>query len=373
MSTRTKQILAAVAIAIVLGVLAFGGARSNDGPPLDPTSTGDLGTRGLVLLLRDLGQRVDVTSDMPGPDTGVALLLSDTLNLPRTDELSRWIDAGGTLVVADPQSSFNLTQPVGSTQNEDPLAKHRILSRECNLPTLNGVSKVDPSGGLVFDEPPGGVGCFPFRHGFFVTAASQGDGNVVSIGGPAVFVNSLIGKRDNSLLAASLLAARPGGHITFFDPRHLDPGVTAPGGRRGLRQLVPGRVKRALVQLVIAFGLFVLLRGRRLGRPVLEPQPVQLAGSEIVVAVGNLLQQAKQRDAAGDLLRAELRRTLTDRLGLSPDAPDEVVADQAASRAHVDRAAVLAGLRATPLTGEPALVALAQSIESVRQEVDHAR
>jgi hypothetical protein len=309
---------------------------------------------------------------MPGPDTRVALLLSDTLNLPRTDELSRWIDAGGTLVVADPESSFNLTQPVGSTQN-DPLAKRRILSRACPLPALRDVARIDPSGGLVFDQPPGGVGCFPFGHGFFVTAASQGEGNVVSIGGPAVFVNSLIGKHDNSVLAASLLAAQPGGHITFFDPRHLDPGVSAPGGRKSLRQLVPGRFKRAFVQLAVAFGLFVLLRGRRLGRPVLEPQAVQLAGSEIVVAVGNLLQQAKQRDAAGNLLRAELRRTLTDRLGLSPDAPDEVVADQAASRAHVDRDAVLAGLRPTPLAGEPALVALAQSIESVRQEVDHAR
>jgi hypothetical protein len=73
------------------------------------------------------------------------------------------------------------------------------------------------------------------------------------------------------------------------------------------------------------------------------------------------------------LLRADLRRTLTDRLGLAGDAPDDVVADQAAARAGADRQQVLDALRPAPLSGEPALVGLAQSVETVRQEVDHAR
>ncbi|MDQ1402449.1 MAG: hypothetical protein QOG03_765 [Actinomycetota bacterium] len=372
MTTRTKQLLAGAAILILLVVLSFAGARSNDGPPLDPTSTGDLGTRGLVLLLQDLGQRVDVTSDLPGPETKVALVLLDTLNQPRTDALSRWVDEGGTLVVTDPRSSLIPSTVVGSSQRDPLAADTERLTRRCNLPALGEVNNIDPSGGVVFDKPEGGSGCFPHGRGFFVTASAQGEGNIVAIGGPAVFVNSVIGKGDNSVLAASLLAATPGGRVTLFDPRHSDPGVAKEGGK-SLGQLIPSRLKRAFWQLVIAFGLFVLLRGRRLGRPVLEPQPVPLAGSEIVVAVGNLLQQAKQRDAAANLLRADLRRTLSDRLGLSPDAPDEVVADQAATRAGIDRQQVLDALRTDPLPGEPALVALAQSVASVRQEVDHAR
>jgi hypothetical protein len=373
MTTTRKRVVATVAVVVVLVVISLMGARNNQGPPLDPTSTGDLGTRGLVLLLRSLGQRVDVTSEMPGPDTRVALLLIDTLNRSRTDELSRWVDQGGTLVVADPRSSLNPSSVVGQTEG-DPFSRDtKRLAGRCSLPALDRVGSIDPTGGVVFEQPEGGVGCFGHGRGFFVTAVGQGGGNVVSIGGPAVFVNSIIGKADNSVLAGSLLAARPGGRVTFFDPRHLDPGAVNPGGRKTLGQLIPGRLKRAFWQLVIAFGLVILLRGRRLGRPVLEPQPVQLAGSEIVVAVGNLLQQAKQRDAAAGLLRADLRRTLTDRLGLAADAPDEVVADQATARAGADRHQVLDALRPAPLSSEPALVALAQSVESVRQEVDHAR
>ena len=64
---------------------------------------------------------------------------------------------------------------------------------------------------------------------------------------------------------------------------------------------------------------FALWKGRRLGRPVAETQPVQIAGSELVVAVGNLMQKAGRPEAAASQLRDDLRRDLTSRLGLAAE------------------------------------------------------
>ena len=143
-------------------------------------------------------------------------------------------------------------------------------------------------------------------------------------------------------------------------------------GKKSLGDLISPRLKAAFVELLIAFLVLCLWRARRLGRPVLEPQPVELAGSELVVAVGNMLQQARRRGQAADLLRDDLRRTLAERLSLGPDAPPEVVAEVAAARTGVDRQEILRALRQTEPPSDAELVVLAQTTEAVHQEVTHA-
>jgi hypothetical protein len=98
---------------------------------------------------------------------------------------------------------------------------------------------------------------------------------------------------------------------------------------------------------------------------------VPLAGSELVVAVGELLQRAKGREQAASVLRHDLRRWLAERLGLPPATPAEVVAEAATARSSgtvsVDEVlAVLAGGRPA---NEDALVALAHSVESIRHRL----
>jgi hypothetical protein len=127
-----------------------------------------------------------------------------------------------------------------------------------------------------------------------------------------VLVNQELGKADNSVLLASLLVPVEGTTVQVLQPPL--PG----GGCAGLGDLIAPRVRLALWQLVIAFVLLALWRARRLGRPVVEPQPVQLPGAELVVAVGNLLQRAKGRGQAAGLLTDDLRRCLAERLGLPP-------------------------------------------------------
>src|SRR5690606_13723224 len=94
-----------------------------------------------------------------------------------------------------------------------------------------------------------------------------------------------------------------------------------------LLDLVPGWVGLALLQLAIAFLAYAWFRARRVGRPMAEPRPTPLAGSELVDAVGHLRRAEKSPDRSAAVLRQDLRRTLCRRLGLPPDAStDELVA-----------------------------------------------
>ena len=120
---------------------------------------------------------------------------------------------------------------------------------------------------------------------------------------------------------------------------------------------------------MLAFELLALRRARRRGRPVAEPQPVQLAGAELVVAVGNLLQRAKGRGQAAGLLTDDLRRSLAERLGLPASAPPDQVADTVAARSGVPRERVLRILTHPAPRDEAELVAHRQAVDTSRREV----
>jgi hypothetical protein len=367
-------------VAVVLGlalVVAVAGRGPEEGNPLDPASAGPLGTKALVEVLRGLGGRVSVSADRPGAGTETALLLSDDLTPERRQGVLDWVGRGGTLVVADPGSGVTEVDPAGSTRIGLLDAE---IERRCAVAALGDVGRVAAPGGVVFKVPegsggpgsPGGSGgggaraCFPRNDGAWLLVQPLGEGTVVRLGGASVLVNQELGEADNAILLASLLVPVEGTTVQVLQPPL--PG----GGTAGLGDLIAPRVRLALWQLVVAFVLLALWRARRLGRPVAEPQPVQLPGAELVVAVGNLLQRAKGRGQAAGLLTDDLRRSLAERLGLPPSTPADQVAD-AAARTAIPRERVLRTLTQTTPGDEAELVALSQAIDTVRREVTRVR
>ena len=353
-------------VAVVLGVALAVAGRPGEGNPLDPASPGQLGTKGLVEVLRELGGRVRVSADRPGTGTETALLLSDDLTPERRQDVLGWVRQGGILVVADPSSAVTEVKPAGSTRIGLLDAE---LERRCAEAALADVRRVAAPGGVVFEVPEAGGAraCFPRNNGAWLLIQPLGSGTVVRLGGASVLVNQELGKADNAVLLASLLVPVEGTSVQVLQPPL--PG----GGDAGLGDLIAPRVRLALWQLVIAFVLLALWRARRLGRPVVEPQPVQLPGAELVVAVGNLLQRAKGRGQAAGLLTDDLRRSLAGRLGLPPSAPADQVADAAAARTGIPRELVLRTLTQTTPRDEAELVALSQAIDTVRREVTRVR
>ena len=88
-----------------------------------------------------------------------------------------------------------------------------------------------------------------------------------------------------------------------------------------------------------------------------------------MAAVGTLLDRSRSPGHAADLLRRDLRRFLADHLGVPPDAPADVLAHVAAERTRIDQAALQAALGGPPVTDDQQLVALAATIDRIRQEV----
>jgi Domain of unknown function (DUF4350) len=368
-------------VAVVLGlalVVVVAGRGDEEGNPLDPASPGPLGTKALVEVLRELGGRVTVSAERPGTGTETALLLSDDLTPQRRQDLIDWVERGGTLVVADPSSGVTAVREIGSTGIGLLDAE---IERRCAEPALASVRRVAAPGGVVF-EVPGGPGdrrggppvdqgssraCFPRNDGAWLLIQPLGGGTVVRLGGASVLVNQELGEADNAVLLASLLVPVTGTAVQVLQPPL--PG----GGDAGLTDLIAPRVRLALWQLLVAFVLLALWRARRLGRPVVEPQPVQLPGAELVVAVGNLLQRARSRGQAAGLLTDDLRRSLAERLGLPPSAPADQVADTVAARTGIPRERVLATLTRSTPRDEAELVALSQAVDTVRREVTHVR
>jgi hypothetical protein len=352
-----------VIVAGILVAAVVGSRRADQGLPLDPDSTGPNGTKALVETLRELGARVSVSSE-PSSGGGTALLLADDLDDRRRAGLLDWVRRGGTLVVADPSSPVTRVEPAGETRIGLLDAE---LEPRCALPATRDVRRVSAPGGVAFRVPAGGQGCFPRDRGAWLVAQPMGNGTVVRLGGASVLVNQQIGRADNAVLIVGLLSPAPGGpEVVVLRPP--PPGA----GSKGLAKLIAPRVRLALVQLLVAFVLLALWRSRRLGRPVTEPTAVRIPASELVVAVGNLLQRARHRGQAATLLAGDLRRTLTERLGLPATAPPEQVASTVAARTGIDRERVLAVLQPSTPPDEAELVALGQAIDTIRTEVSSA-
>ena len=368
-------ILLGVAAAFVVVTLFLG--RPTERPrPLDTGSEWPDGQKGLVLLLEDVGADVDVTDEVPDDlsSTDVVYLPADLIPVVDEDRyrLEEWVGAGGRLVVADPYSQFTSYWPGNSLAG-----RGAVEQGECDIPALRRIRQIIPGDAagsyqLEFGEQH----CFTADFQAFVTAAGEGDGTIVSIGGPYVFANGNLDRFDNAGLAVALLAPEPGTHVVLIDldpaavPFDVErPDVETPNPLEVVIGLMPDEWRVAFVQIVVAFVLYAWWRGRRLGTPVAESQPVLIDGSELVQAVGRLLERSRDPDRAARVLRADLRGSMCDHLGLPRDSQLVLLARVASERTGIDSARVVAALDETPLDSRASLLELAQLIESVRQEV----
>jgi hypothetical protein len=351
---------ALVAAGVVLAVAVAGPGTKSGGRDLDPASTGAGGTKALVDSLRAVGAEVTVDDATPDSRTSAVLVLVDAMPEARRRALADWVDAGGTLVLADrdsPLNPFRVQRP-GLLGLVD-----RDLPRHCAVPALQAVDRVRvPSAALLQVRAPA-VGCFSTGDGAWLVTQPEGRGNLVVLGGAGAFTNDALGDADNGLLAVTLLAPGRSARVQVLP-------LPAPGGgRRTLVDLVSPNVKLALLQLAVAFVILALWRSRRLGRPVAERQPVEIPGSELVVAVGRLFQRSRARERAAALVRDDVRRSLAQRLGLGPDASVDDVAGAAAPRSGRSVEEVRDLLGGPAPTDERELLALAQDAEELSREV----
>jgi hypothetical protein len=324
---------------VVLLLVAIGGPDERTNRPFDPTSTGPLGSRAVVVLLEELGADVDVTGGGLDDDIDTALLLDDRLDDDATDEVEDWVDDGGVLVVADQSSS--------------------LFRRGSEAPcpaALDGVEVLElgPGSGAV-DH---GADCF----GRTVQIDDVGLGSVVSVRDRQIFTNELLDEADDAVLAAALLAPSGDERVAFV--------VGSAGtGEQALGDLLGRRAAQAIAQLAVAFLLYALWRGRRLGRAVVEPQPVAIAGSELVAAVGRLQEGRRRPDEVADTVRSEVLRAIERRLGIAAGGDVAPIADAVAAQCGMAPEQVLGALERRAVLDDEDLLAVLADLDRIRAGV----
>ena len=358
-SSSRAPVLIGAALLVVLvfiALLAGNSDTASSGPALSPSSTEADGTRGLVLLLGDLGADVRVGGRLPDDQTRVALLLHDGLSSDDHTQLRNWVSGGGTLIVSDPSST--LSAPTAGNELVGVVGRGT-----CTMPELADVERIDAGFTTILRTRGQSASCFGDRGSAFVTSATQGQGRIISVADPGVFTNGALDQADNSVLALRLLVPSAGSAVAVLDPN--PPG----SGRTTLGDLIADRVFQAILQLGVAFVLYALWRSRRVGAPVTEHQPVAIAGSQFVRAVGGLHLRTHATDRAATTLRMDTRRAVCSRYGIPLYTDVESLATLTAAHTGLDRATVAAALGDTPILDEESLVTLGHSLDSIRQEV----
>lgn len=366
-------------LAIVVALLAGNDPGTRGGPPFDPDSVSPYGTRALVELLRAQGARVDVPDTFPPDDADTAVIFSVPYTALDDDgepvssvepRLRRWVREGHTLVVADPSSDL---VPRARASGVGFGVAEPLTRGTCSLAALAALDSVQPDRPFLYDVPDGSASCVGSARAAFVVSTAEGRGRIVAVGDPGVFTNGLLGERDNAVLAVDLLAPAAGTRVAVLRPSIFGAGTDAGDLSVGsnLGDLVGPGVRFFVLQLAVGVAVYGWARGRRLGRPVLEPQPVQIAGSELVEARGRLLERTGRPADAARRLRNGLRRDLAPRLGLPADASADLLAQTIADRTGLDPAHTAAALGDVPVLDDEQLLSLARQIESIREEVLH--
>lgn len=352
---RTFIIGAGVGLLLAATIIAGPGDR-----------TGDRGPRGTLALRRTLSRLgYDVRrADDPPPPPATFILVADLRDSDGAAELQQWVEAGGRLVVADPESLALSLFGVGPEARIGALGPES-LKPGCAAHPAAGVRRIVVRGGeaSLGAADPSAIACFPARRGSFVVSVRAGDGEAIFLGGPSPLTNELLRRADNMAFAAGLADSR--GPVVFGTPLPEGAPQAAPSG---LWASLPTAAKAAVVQLVLALVLYALVRARRVGRAITESPRTPIPAGELVRATAQLLRSAKASGHASRLMRDHATRRVAARLGFGPS--------EAAGLAR-SRAGELGDKARDALTGADArtddeLIALGRTIEETRRDLEGA-
>lgn len=370
-------VTALLLVAAAVGMLLLIRARP-DAEPFDPRSGADSGTRGLVLLLEDQGASVEIVRSVPAAGSGErVLVLQDRLNDQQRADLVEYAESGGVVVMADAESTITQgddatsIRPGGTITGGVPLYSTEVEQQlnvprdECDIAALQHLRGVFVEEGVRF-RGTATQRCFGSASSSFLVTQRRGEGVIVQLGDNVLFTNARLRYADNGPLATALLAPSSGAQVSILLGEEAAKTTADIGtGEQTLSDLVRPGVWMALLQLALAFVVFAIARAIRPGRPVREPAQVPIAGSELVVATGNLMQRAHHATRAGWLLQGNLYRALCRRFHVPPTISIEQLDAAVAERTSLPPGHVAAVL-GREVHDNQGLLQLSNSLQEIR-------
>lgn len=355
-------LIAALVVATAIGLAVVGSAPV--ARPLDPTDASPDGARAIVALLRQQGTEVETVRDVhalaSAPDTTVVISVPAVLG---PDDLALLSESFSDLVLIAPEDKA--LSLLGIPLAEDAEAAEEEVAPRCDLPAARAAGTVTVDG-PVYAAKGEAKGCYPVAGAHAVEVTTGHDGRTVTVvGSRAIFANHTLADDGNAALALGLLSENR--RIDWLIP--VAPTSAPDTERRGLVDLLPGRLWWAVLEVGIALLLFAFSRGRRLGPLVTEPLPVVVRATETVEGRARLLRGARARHAGADALRAAARRRLGIRLGFGA-APDQAgLVDRLVVRTGRDASAVTDLLYGSSPVDDRGLVSLATALDQLEEEM----
>lgn len=363
MRGRRPAILGVLAVVLALGALLVLSRPTQDPyqrPPLDPRGTGPEGLRAVVELLRAFGSDVRI-GGIPSADDDVTLQPRDTLSGAPARRLRAWVRDGGTLVVTDPDAALAAAGDntgLGPVPSFDP--------DRCDLEALSDIDRLGVAMPRPFAVRPGLTACFSDDRRAALVVDRLGSGLVVSLSTPGPLLNENLGRADDAALAVALLGDRPGRSVRILDPnRFISDREVGDGTVLGA---LPRRARQGVAQVIVAFLIWGVVRGRRLGQPVPEELPVPVPGSDLVLAVGEMLARGDDVHATADRLRRRARRQLGIAMGLGPDPDPRLLADSLSAHVSMDRPSLDRAL-VDPVADVDTLIDVAHRLDRLQEEL----
>ena len=363
---RRDRLIAAAAAVLVIGSLAvaLAGSGANHGD-LDPRSFDKSGTHALAALLGDRGIHVVTQTDPASLQaaTGSTLVVVHPERLSDT-ELSAVAATPADLVLVG-AGSFSLSslglgvEPAGAGDNA-------TRKPQCGLQVAATAGPVVLGGEGYRAQVGGAQGCYPLGDGWGLLTFRRGGRQVTLLADGTPLANDHLAKEGDAALALGVLGQHP--DVVWLVPPAIAPQNGA-GPRTRVSDLLPSRLKWAVLQLAVAVLILALWQGRRLGRLVPERLPVVVRQSETVLGRARLYRRSRSLDRAADALREGARSRLARRLGFGPGDHRAALVEAIARRVGRNAGEIDDVLYGATPADDRALVALAQALSTLEQEV----
>lgn len=357
---RDILIIAGLFLALILFVALGPGRQPQTSNPAQATthSSAPEGALALYSWTRELGYdgaRLEYRPFELEEDDAVLFILNpeEPINRTQSRAVLDWVERGGTLIFADDRSAIFGTS---NALLDDLQFDTGVYS------TTELIAQAEPAQ-PVLDQPPVGTAhvqtgrvLLPHRADYvkivgppdalLVAGVKHGSGYVYLSATTYPFTNAGLRDPENAALVLNMLRRAPvGGRVQFDEYHH---GFFTPPSTGKILLGSPWGWAAAYTVVVIA--LYLILGGRRFGRPIpLREELARRSSAEYVESMADLFQRGGKRDYILSHYYSALKRRLAHKDGINPQLDDREFARELARAREVNEPellALLARLRA---------------------------
>jgi hypothetical protein len=383
---RDILIIAGLFLALILFVALGPGRQPQANNPAQATthSSAPEGALALYSWLRDLGydgRRLEYRPFELEERDAVLIILNPEEPINRTQSRATldWVEQGGTLIFADDRSAIF---GASNALLDDLQFDTGVYS------TTQLIEQAAPAQPML-DQPPTGTAqvqtgrvLLPRRNdyvdilgvpdGLLIAGIKHGSGYIYLSATTYPFTNAGLRNPENAALVLNMLRRAPAGARVQFDEYHH--GFFTPPSTSKILLGSPWGWAAAYAVVVVA--LYLVLGGRRFGRPIpLKEELARRSSAEYVESMADLFQRGGKRDYILRHYHSAFKRAVARKDGINPQLDDGEFARELARARDVhepELLALLARLRAAR-PSEAELVRAVSEADAMAAEIVRSR